>query len=438
MPPLTGTFPRSFASSHGSSILMPCSIQSTEPRRLVAQNTDILHKARELRIKIWALEKLQRMMATMFETDTGEQPAGTLPRSHATSALALPRRKETDLQQMLRNEKVLGPTDRDMAVAAQDECQFRGFYIYVHDMDEKSRPVMVRDYPKVAEREDGKWPQFRLTAPGRCPFIEDASHTKKLRQQEQKEKERQLALTAPQTRSRAASKTDTSNQLSQTQQGILTEKHTNKTHPHKAPRDITGDLAKPLDPPKAIPTKRQASVDGGSMPPMFNSAQASLRGLPRMIGGEPAASGVQPSNITSAIRSQIVSSTAISSTAPGARAGTSKEIHALKRKVLERGASGNSNGTIHSSYLNDMRAAINGDLRAPPPRAAKRKAQETLGYIHEDAEGEGAPTRRTQPPRKKVAVERELKPGYCENCRDKFDDFEEVSSSDGRLVKSVN
>lgn len=401
------------------------SLHGVEPRRLLAQSTDILHKARELNIKIWALEKLQRMMTTMFETDTGEQPSH-LTRSHAMPALATTKRpKETDLQQLLRNEKVLGPTDRDMAVAAQDMCHFRGYYIYVHDMDEKSRPVMVRDYNKVSPKEDGKWPQFRLTPAGRCPFIEDPSHTKKLRQEEiaakTEEKERQSAIAAPRTRSRSAAIVEP---VAQSQHGVMTERQANRGRsPRKASRDDTNTFSKPLNPP----TKRQPSVDTGSMPPLFGSAQANMRAMPRFIGGEPAASGVQPSNITSAIRSQIMSSTAISSTAPGARAGTSKEIHALKRKVLERGASTTSNGTIHSSYLTDMRAAINGD-RAPPPRAAKLKAQETLGHIHEDPEGEDdRRSRHTQPPRKKVAVERELKPGYCENCKDKFDDFETVS-----------
>ncbi|KAI5297550.1 hypothetical protein KEM56_004738, partial [Ascosphaera pollenicola] len=51
---------------------------------------------------------------------------------------------------------------------------------------------------------------------------------------------------------------------------------------------------------------------------------------------EPAASGVQPSNITSAIRSQMISSTAAGT---GAKAATSKEVHELKRKVLENNIS---------------------------------------------------------------------------------------------------
>jgi regulatory subunit for Cdc7p protein kinase len=166
-------------------------------------------------------------------------------------------------------------------------------------------------------------------------------------------------------------------------------------------------------------------MDTGSMPAFFGSTQASMRGAPRFIGGEPVASGVQPSNITSAIRSQIVSST-ISSTAPGTRhVGASKEITALKRRALERGASVNSNEPLQSSYLTDMRAAINGNGdRQQAPRAAKRKAQETLGHIREEAEDDASKSRRTQQVRKKVVVEREMKAGYCENCRDKFDDFD--------------
>ncbi|KAG9516203.1 hypothetical protein KCU93_g9246, partial [Aureobasidium melanogenum] len=389
-------------------------LHTVEPRKLGVQSNDVLSKARELGIKIWALEKLQRMMTTMFDTDTGEQPD-----QQRNIASTLRRGEKADLQTLLRNEKVIGPADRDLAVAAQDSVQFRGYYIYVHDMDERTRPVMVRDYPKVTHKEEGKWPQFRLTPIGRCPFVEDPSHTKKLRLAEEMkvaeaEKERKMAAGVPVTRSRAAAGTGHS------------QSTTSQPKEQMEPKDKTeavDDHVKPLDPPKGIPNKRQTSMDTGSMPALFGSTQANMRGAPRFIGGEPVASGVQPSNITSAIRSQIVSST-ISSTAPGTRnVGASKEITALKRRALERGASANSNEPLQSSYLTDMRAAINGD-RQQAPRAAKRKAQETLGHIREEGEEETTKSRRAQQVRKKVVVEREMKAGYCENCRDKFDDFD--------------
>ena len=77
--------------------------------------------------------------------------------------------------------------------------------------------------------------------------------------------------------------------------------------------------------------------------------------------------------------------------------------------------------------MNDMRGALNDDPQGPPPRAAKRKAQETLGVVLEGNEnGQADAKRRKAAPRKK-ATEKEPKPGYCENCRDKFDDFDSVS-----------
>jgi regulatory subunit for Cdc7p protein kinase len=393
-----------------------------ESRRGQAHAADILTKARELGIKIWALEKLQRVLSTMLQADTGEQGA-TQDTRPTTATRATVKPAKADLEQLLRNEKINGPADRDMTVAAQDMVTFRGCYIYVHDMDERTKPVMARDYNKPATKEQGKWPQFRLTGPGRCPFIEDPGHTKRLIEQERKaadDKAQQEIAATRRTRATAAMEE-------------------NPRDLRRSPRKLAhpNDTAKPLDPPKVIPAKRphdqttaHASTEDVQMPPLFGSAQVSRRGVPRMVGGEPVASGLQHSNVTSAIRSQIVSSN-ISSTAPGfnRRIPDSKEVSALKRKVLERGASNNLNSaqSVPSSFMNDMRAAINDDQQGPPPRAAKRRAQETLGVVHEGNEnGAADPKRRKAAPKKKT--EKEPKPGYCENCRDKFDDFDSVCS----------
>lgn len=389
-----------------------------DPRRPQANNADILSRARALGIKIWALEKVQRVLRTMLETDTDDQPPAQDTRSHITASKSATRPgKDADLEQLLRNEKINGPADRDLTVAAQDMVQLKGCYIYIHDMDEKTKPVMVRDYNKPANKEQGKWPQFRLTPIGRCPFVEDPAHTKKLQQQEREADK--ASKEAAQRKSRA-----------------LADRNANlRRSPRKVAAPVDGDLAKPLAPPKQIPAKRQSSAEG--MPPLFGSAQQSLRSLPRMIGGEPVASGLQHSNVTSAIRSQAISSAAISSTAAGVnkRVSDSKEVNALKRKVLERGNSTTSNFSMPTSYMNDVRAALNDDNN-PPPRAAKRKAQETLGVLHEDDEDNAdniRPAHRRPAPRKKKPVQKEPKPGYCENCRDKFDDFDDVS----RLVPAI-
>ncbi|KAF2468532.1 uncharacterized protein BDR25DRAFT_265257 [Lindgomyces ingoldianus] len=374
-------------------------------------NGDILYKAREMGLKIWSADKLQRMLNTMFNTDTGEQPPDY---SNARrGVVGVPQSKlgpQADLQKLLQNEKLKGPADRDYSVATQDMVQLRGFYIYIHDMDEVTRPVMVREYPKVANKNDGKWPQFRYSATGKCPFIEDPHFTRKQQQQqleEQKSRVEKTTAIAPRTRAATA----------------MEEKRVLGENSNLARRPSATSLAdqeetKPLEPPRIMPSKR-SNTDG--MPPMFGSAQASIRAIPRFAGGEPVASGIQPSNITSAIRSQMISSTAA---APGARAGNSKEVNQLKRKVLEKNSVPSANS--HSSVMNDMRAALNQE-NPPPMRAAKRRAQVTLGQIDEDMthSDEERQARKSTVIRRRKTTEKELKPGYCENCREKFNDFDE-------------
>jgi regulatory subunit for Cdc7p protein kinase len=151
---------------------------------------------------------------------------------------------------------------------------------------------------------------------------------------------------------------------------------------------------------------------------MFGSAQASIRAMPRFIGGEPVASGLHQSNMTSAIQSQMISSTAA---AP--RAGNSKEVNQLQRKVLEKNSVTSANSG-YSSVMNDVRGPPNQD-HTQPMRAAKRKAQESLNQAQEIAEQERQ-ARKIAALRRRKTAERELKPGYCENCREKFTDFDEV------------
>jgi regulatory subunit for Cdc7p protein kinase len=288
--------------------------------------------------------------------------------------------------------------------------QLRGYYIYIHDMDELTKPVMVREYPKVAKKEDGKWPQFRVSGVGKCPFVLDPHHIRKQQEQHQEE-QRQRALRAAAPRTRAAAALE--------ERRVLVEnsniaRRTSTT----TSQTVREEEVKLLEASKAVPTKG-ANTD--SMPPLFGSAQANIRAIPRFAGGEPVASGIMPSNITSAIRSQMISST---TAGPGARAGNSKEVNQLKRKVLEKNSMP-ATKTTHAG-IDDMRAALNQEY-AQPPRAAKRKAQDALGYIKEEAPvQEYRQGRKAAVMRRRKTVDKELKPGYCENCGEKFNDFDEV------------
>jgi regulatory subunit for Cdc7p protein kinase len=398
--------------------------QDVDIRRQQGRNADVLHRARELGMKIWAQEKLERMMITMFDTDTGLQiPHGHNTRSNASQGIVAtaPRTgPEADLSQLLRNERINGPSDRDPTVATKEMVFFKGPFIYIHDIDEKQRPIMVREYAKVSRKEDGDWPQFRSVSNGKCPFIEEIDNSRRdaekemARQQKHLEREKPVA---PRTRAATAAVEETRMEPPKTSnnRGILTSLEKNA---------INGqgyDAGNESESISTVPENRPMSLKGPQ------NAFVSRAGAGRLFGGEPVASGLQPSNITSAIRSQMISSTAA---APGAKAGTSKEVHGLQRKVLERNSGPASIGLTSSHRMTDLATVTKDDTAV---KLTRWKAQEGLAMIEEDispAEVEGArqaeAARKAKAIQKRKSEKRDLKPGYCENCLDKFDDFDEV------------
>ena len=380
-------------------------------------------------MKIWALEKLGRIMTVMFDMDTNAQALhGHNTRSNSVNTTApLPRpSREADLSQLLRNERINGPSDRDPTVSSKEMILFKGPFIYIHDIDEKQKPIMVREYGKVTHKEDGDWPQFRSVANGKCPFVEEVDHNQRqaekekeaFRLQRQREKE-QAAI--PRTRAAAAEASRMQPPKAITGKRALAEMEDgiNRRAFVETKQANPFDLGKNARPQR---TDTEPSSRG-------QNAFTSRAGVGRLFAGEPVASGVQPSNITSAIRSQMISSTAAQ---PGLKAGTSKEIHGLQRKVLEKNSGGpGSYGLASSHRMTDISVSVREDAASRPVRKA---TQDKLGYIDEefDPSEVEANARKVEATRKAKAVQqrkaekRDPKPGYCENCQDKFDDFDEV------------
>ncbi|PYH91251.1 hypothetical protein BO71DRAFT_54259 [Aspergillus ellipticus CBS 707.79] len=388
------------------------------------QKVDILHRARQMGMKIWAIEKLQRMITTINDGEIGGHNGHTT-RNNNVAGGHTRARGDNDLSQVLQNELMNGPSDRNPLSVLKELVMFKGPFIYVHDMDEKTRPVMMREYPKVARRQDGIWPQFRSAPPGKCPFIDEPPTKKELDRQRARQRERErerigaakpapvqevpeAKLNAPEAARKTVDYEVGGNAL-EFDQG-------EEPCFEKQPETQEMPPAKPLSPK---PTEESF------VPPQLH------RTGPFFHGREPAASGVQPSNITSAIRSQMVSSTAA---APGAKAGVSKEVHELKRKVLEKGNGGFIGGAAPPLYHGGADGAATAKPKTQDDRIGKMQPPEKVGNLIEEdtthAEGTGALKRRANS-RKEIAIpkkkekRRDPKPGYCENCRDKFDDFEE-------------
>ena len=395
-----------------------------ESLRPSIHNGDILARAKEMGMKVWQLEKLHRVFQTLLDERPDVQ--ATQGRSLRRTAGQAGQAGEGDLSRLLRKEQLNGPLDRDNNSSLEEQVAFKGPYLYVRCLDEKTKPILLKEYPRVNKKDDGVWPRLHATRAGRCPFIEDpdfqdgtlqrSAEGKSLRRSQRKQDE---AKTKLEKESRP-----------QLDRRPLAESQNNgnrqPVRPEKLPQ--MGFCVPPL------PNHKHES---GSRKPMLH-----FEGN-RMVNGEPAASGVQPSNITSAIRSQIISSTAA---APGAKAPTSREVFGLKRRVLEKNCGGQT--APNSIQVAQRKPQAHNPARAEaaiPSREARTRAQQKqLVCVEEDstqsAESSGEQHKQQvvqqlqrcqkQSNKSKLEMadnERPLKPGYCENCREKYEDFDSVS-----------
>ena len=367
-----------------------------------SRNNDVLHKAREMGKKIWSLEKFQNMLNVLLEAETAHSSAYGSRSASTRSQYGTTRGShEPNLLQLLQHERLNGPSDRDPTAVHRELNYFKGPHLYVWDMDERQKPIMVREYPKVANKADGDWPQFRSVGNGRCPFVEEIDvPAKEHRRQREQEKARAAAA--------AAKREDAVPILKPPQIPV--------------PKPVTGkrslmemedghNRARPVTPtevfnPAKVAMMKQSEAQG-------QNAFMSRAAAGRLHAGEPVASGVQPSNITSAIRSQMISST---SGVAGAKAGTSKEIHGLQRKVLQKATPASQD--VSSRRLAEVSMEVASSRSTTMGRCTSRPAD-----VQEDD---------SQKPVEKKAQsqtlksKKDLKPGYCENCQDKFRDFDEV------------
>lgn len=381
------------------------------------KNMDLLHRAREMGKKIWSLDKLQRMMELLLETDPHVSVAlayGSRRPSVQAAQAQTRAAEETSLAQLLHNERVHGPSDRDRSVVSQDLHYFKGPYIYVYDYEEKQKPIMVKEYQKVANKADGDWPQFRSAAVGRCPFVEDydAAESRMPRARPAEQARKPAVETKPVLR------------------------------PPKAgpPKPVTGKRT--LSEIQSSHNNRGSSASATATADSINAAKpaAAGRGLDlrpnaftsraaagRLFAGEPVASGVQPSNVTSAVRSQMISSTAAN---PGVITGLSKEVHGLQRKVLQRNSTATSGGDPSSrrNAENSFKNESSSKRSITLGRTSSRKIElidEKAGAGKDGDDSKPATKAEKHAPQK--MKRRDPKPGYCENCNEKFEDFEDVS-----------
>ncbi|KAH3662431.1 hypothetical protein OGAPHI_005683 [Ogataea philodendri] len=113
---------------------------------------DIFRIAKRNELKVWTYDKVFRFMNHLGE-----------PIPEDESSL------KKKLSSLLKNEKLFGPNDRDPNAKRDDIKYFTGYYFYVYDLRQQTRPIVIKEWPTNSV----DFPKLTKSTNGRSLFIED-------------------------------------------------------------------------------------------------------------------------------------------------------------------------------------------------------------------------------------------------------------------------
>lgn len=126
-------------------------------------DTDILARAKKNFMKVWNYDKAVRFL-TNLDVDFDALLRNKLP------ILTTP-----SLSNLLQNEKIYGPNDRDPRTKRDDIRYFKYPHVYLYDICQTWAPIITLEWrPQDLMDEDNlPYPTLKMGTFGRCPFIGD-------------------------------------------------------------------------------------------------------------------------------------------------------------------------------------------------------------------------------------------------------------------------
>ncbi|KIP06599.1 hypothetical protein PHLGIDRAFT_35864 [Phlebiopsis gigantea 11061_1 CR5-6] len=169
------------------------------PIKLKASTTDetrpseTIKKAMEYDIKVWDIEKLS---SVLDRCQGPPVPSPATPASISTRPASVTT-KDRQLSRLLQSERLHGTTERDPTQRRHDYVYFSkgSYYVLVEDMRQEIATVAAVEYPIQRTRdgkEKGSWPVLHCHPHARGPFIEYNEREERRRQRaDQADKERE-------------------------------------------------------------------------------------------------------------------------------------------------------------------------------------------------------------------------------------------------------
>jgi regulatory subunit for Cdc7p protein kinase len=348
-----------------------------------AANDDrLLLKAIEWKMKIWTVAKLESVL------DRCQAPVNLELSRTATTATAPP-----TLSRLLQSERLHGTTERDPNEKRLGFHYFskNSYYILVEDLNDEVATIHASEYPIKKGRDSkeyGDWPVLYCHPRSRGPFIEfDRNEARRAeraeRQERARERERLYRMTKLQEQE--VQRKMRADRLQAKRAGDL-RRSVSMVNLHR--RMSIGDDG--LPPPEVI----DLDVETGDM-----NESANASGY--LASGYMAASG---NSIT------ITSTAGTTSTSGLSTRGAMQMPLALRERLQQQIVTSRKVGSFNNTGQRGNEKDYKGGMGPPsaiPERKLLRKSKSTNTM-------------------KLPKREETTKPGYCECCRMKFDDFQKV------------
>ncbi|KAK6362314.1 hypothetical protein TWF730_006010 [Orbilia blumenaviensis] len=380
---------------------------SAAPRLTVYdEQGDVLVLARLHSMKIWNTEKIERMIHTLNEKIDDDYnipppiPVKTLPSKYHKADVPKAKKPST-IESTKRNEEALGrllsqdKTRSTQLSSSKEMYIFKGPYVLVGDAGGRYKHFIIREFRNVSQPENGDWPQFRSNREGRCPFVLDPD-TKRAYMREEAEREAEAkakAKEAARLKARSIMEPPPRNQSLRAKTSLLKEDTRTGLIDRRPLGSIENKVDRDMATAAAATAVRKTESRLDKLKDLHRTRQDNLV----LTGYEPAASGIRQTGPTSAVVSQAISSNPV---LVGPKAGTSRDVQRLNRRVFEKTTGGirqtNSGATLQ--VVDEESNQVKGERKT-----LKRARSEVVV---------------------KEASKKQPVAGYCENCRDKYDDFE--------------
>ncbi|CDK27619.1 unnamed protein product [Kuraishia capsulata CBS 1993] len=327
-------------------------------------------------LKVWTYDKVFRFMKDLGEPDR-------LADSKKLSSL-------------LQQEKLYGPTDRDPTAKRDDVRYFTGYYVYVYDLKQQYRPIIVKEW--ALKDADETYPRLHRSTNGRSLFVSDGP---KAHLNAEARRRKRLAYFRQNAEFReslvACSALPGLFKDAETRREYKLEWDELNCSPPSAPVDTASRLV------PRLPRMNSNLASNANSGMKFNNAF-----------GEIEASGVVQ---------QSVSTVATNGGGVGNGLGPTKAF--TSRRVLN-----DKKKVVSFDPIVPAKRAVDDGPQTPPKQTIAEMANPPKTPNNNAPRDEDTPNKSLKRMKIEQAVKAERRrdvctAGYCENCRVKYDDFED-------------